>query len=297
MQLIIYLLVLPILWGISLLPFKLFYLFSDFVCFLIYRVFGYRKKVVRSNLQLAFPEKSLEEIKTIEKKFYKHMCDLFMEMVKSLSITEKEIKQRFKFTNLEEIKKYEDQNRSIIFVCGHYASYEWVISMSYHVKHNGYVVYTPLSNKYFDKLVKKIRHNHNSLIIPRSETIKTVIKNKREGNLAGYGLACDQSPQIKKSYYWRNFMGVKVPVITGPEFLAKKFDHPVVFIDIQKVKRGYYEATFKILADNPKDFSEYQITDLFTENLEVQIRNKPEHYLWSHKRWKHKDKVPKEFLD
>ena len=296
MQLLVYLLVLPLLWGISLLPFKLFYIFSDFVCFLVYRVFGYRKKVVRSNLKLAFPEKSLEEIKSIEKKFYRHMCDLFMEMVKSLSIKEKEIKKRFVFTNLDEISDYEDQNRSIIFVCGHYASYEWVISMAYHVKHNGYVVYTPLSNKYFDRLVKKIRHNHKSLIIPRSETIKTLIKNKREGVLAGYGLASDQSPQLEKSFYWRDFMGVKVPVITGPEFLAKKFDHPVVFIDIQKVKRGYYEATFKILADKPHEFPDYKITDLFIENLEEQIRKKPEYYLWTHKRWKHKDKVPKEFL-
>ena len=297
MQLLIYLLVLPILWGVSILPFKLFYLFSDFVCFLVYRVFGYRKKVVRGNLQLAFPEKTLEEIKDIEKKFYTHMCDLFLEMIKSLSIKEKEIKERFVFTNLDEVSEYEEQNRSIIFVCGHYASYEWVISMAYHIKHSGYVVYTPLSNKYFDRLVQKIRTNHNSFIIPKSETIKTIINNKREGNLAGYGLASDQSPQIKKAYYWREFMGVKVPVITGPEFLAKKFDHPVVFIDIQKVKRGYYEATFKILADKPHEFPDYKITDLFIENLEAQIRKKPEYYLWSHKRWKHKNKVPKEFQE
>ena len=297
MHLLIYIIILPFLWAISILPYKLFYLFSDFVRFLVYRVIGYRKKVVRENIQLAFPEKTIDEVKIIEKKFYKHMCDLFLEMVKSLSITEKEIKKRFVFTNIDLVKEYEKQGKSVIFMIGHYASYEWVLSMAYHVKHEGHVVYTPLANKYFDRLVRKIRRNHNSDVIPRKDTIRTMIKHKKDDKLAAYGFASDQSPQLNKAYYWRTFMGVKVPVITGTEFLAKKYDLPVIFIDIQKVKRGYYEATFETIANSPKDFPDYQITDIFTEKLEKQIRNKPEHYLWSHKRWKHKDNVPEEFLD
>ena len=297
MQLLIYVIVLPLIWFISILPFRLFYLYSDFVRFWIYRVFGYRKKVVRKNIQLSFPEKSLEEIKAIEKKFYVHMCDLFLEMAKSLTISEKEIKSRFKFTNIELVKEFEKQNKSIIFVCGHYASYEWVISMGYHVNHQGFVIYTPLANKYFDRLVKKIRMNHNSSLIARHEAVTTMIQHKEEGLLAAYGMASDQSPQVHKAHYWREFMGVKVPVITGPEFLAKKLDYPVVFIDIQKPKRGYYEATFKLITDKPNEFPDYTITDQFTEMLESQIRTKPEHYLWTHKRFKHKNKVPAEFMD
>lgn len=297
MQLLIYVIVLPLIWFISILPFRLFYWYSDFVRFWIYRVFGYRKKVVRKNLRLSFPEKSLEEIKVIEKKFYVHMCDLFLEMAKSLTISEKEIKSRFKFTNIELVKEFEKQNKSIIFVCGHYASYEWVISMGYHVNHQGFVIYTPLANKYFDRLVKKIRMNHNSSLIARHEAIATMIQHKEEGLLAAYGMASDQSPQPHKAHYWRKFMGVKVPVITGPEFLSKKLDYPVVFIDIQKPKRGYYEATFKLITDNPKELPDYTITDQFTDMLEKQIRTKPEHYLWTHKRFKHKNRVPAEFID
>ncbi|UOB17430.1 lysophospholipid acyltransferase family protein [Abyssalbus ytuae] len=295
MQLVVYLIVFPFLWAISILPFKLFYLFSDFVYLIVYRLLGYRKKVVRNNLKLVFPEKSLQEIKHIEKKFYRHMCDLFLEMIKSLTISEKEIKKRFTLTNPEVLKKYGKQGKSSILICGHYASYEWATSLGYHIEHTGYAIYTPLANKYFDRLVKKIRMKHNAYLISRYDAVMEIKKHQDEKHLAMYGFASDQSPQLGKSHYWREFMGVKVPVFTGAEFLAKKLGLPVVFMDIQKIKRGYYQATFTTIADTPKEYPDYQITDIFTQMLEEQIRKKPEYYLWTHKRWKHKDKVPEKY--
>lgn len=292
MQLLIYLLVYPVLWIISILPFPVFYKVSDAVCFLVYRVFGYRKKVVWQNLRLAFPEKPEDELKDIEKKFYSHMCDLFMEMIKSLSISKSEIQKRFTFANMDLIRRYENENRNVILVCGHYASYEWMLSLGYEIKHKGFAIYTPLANKYFDRLVKKIRMRHQAFLLSRYTAIKDINTHKVEGLLAMYGFASDQSPRVKKAKYWRPFMGVTVPVFTGAEFVAKKTDCPVIFLDIQKVKRGYYNTTFKVIADNPNEFPDYQITDIFTEMLEEQIMAKPEFYLWTHNRFKHRDKAP-----
>jgi KDO2-lipid IV(A) lauroyltransferase len=292
MQFLIYILIYPVLWGISLLPFSVFYKFSDAVCFLVYRVIGYRKKVVRNNLMLSFPEKSKNEIVEIEGKFYSHMCDLFLEMIKSLTISKKEIQKRFRFVNLDVIRHYEKENKNVILVCGHYASYEWMLSLGYFIKHKGFAIYTPLANKYFDRLVKKIRMRHDAFLLSRYNAVSEIKKHKEEGVLAMYGFASDQSPSAKRARYWRPFMGVTVPVFTGAEFIAKETDCTVIFLDIQKVKRGYYETTFKVIADNPQDYPDYEITDIFTDMLEAQIKAKPEFYLWTHKRFKHRNKAP-----
>ncbi len=292
MQLLIYILIYPVLWGISVLPFPVFYKLSDGICFLVYRIIGYRKKVVRSNLELAFPDKSKSEIIEIEKKFYSHMCDLFLEMIKSLTISKEEMQKRFQFANMDLIRRFEKENRNVMLVCGHYASYEWMLSLGYKIKHEGYAVYTPLANKYFDRLVKKIRMRHNAFLISRYKALSEIKTHKDAGILAMYGFASDQSPGAKKARYWRPFMGVTVPVFTGAEFVAKKTDCSVIFLDIQKIKRGYYETTFKLIAENPEEFPDYEITDIFTEMLESQIKAKPEFYLWTHKRFKHRHKAP-----
>ncbi|WP_038263636.1 lysophospholipid acyltransferase family protein [Zhouia amylolytica] len=293
MQLLVYLLIYPMLWFISKLPFPIFYKVSDFVYFIVYRLIGYRKKVVRGNLKLAFPDKNEIEIRIIEKKFYHHLCDLFLEMIKSLSISKEEMQKRFKFKNIEVLKAYENQNKSVVLLCGHYASYEWLMSLGYQIRHNGYAVYQPINNKYFDRLVKKIRTRHGAFLISRYDTTKTILQKYREGELALYGLAIDQSPMPSRAKYWREFFGIEVPVFVGAEKIAKGLNCPVLFLDIQKIKRGYYETSFSVISEEPKDLPDYEITDRFTELLEAQIKKKPEYYLWTHKRFKHKDKAPK----
>ena len=199
------------------------------------------------------------------------------------------MEKRFVFTNLDCIKKYEDENRSVILICGHYASWEWMMSLAYHIKHKGFGIYTPIVNNYFNRLVKKIRMRHNGFLISRYKARETLIQHKEEGLMAVYGFASDQSPRPRKSSYWRPFMGINVPVFTGAEMLAKKLDYVVLYLHIEKIKRGYYETTFKVLAENPGTFPDYQITDRFTELLEGQIRKQPEYYFWTHKRWKYRN--------
>jgi Kdo2-lipid IVA lauroyltransferase/acyltransferase len=286
MQLLIYIIIYPILWIISILPFPLFYLFSDFVCFIVYRLIGYRKKVVKNNIKLALPHLSEKERLKIEKKFYSHMCDMFLEMVKTISISQKEIEKRFTFSNMDVYYDLEKKNKSIALLCAHYASYEWVISMNYYTNFKGFGIYKKLANPYFDKLVKRIRSKFRAELITTKETIPTIAENHKNNVLGLYGFASDQSPKANTAYHFTSFMGHVVPVHTGAEMLAKRFDMNVIFLRTKKVKRGYYEASFELLSDNAKSVPNYEITDKFLALVEQQIYEAPEYYLWTHKRWK-----------
>ncbi|MGV6829495.1 MAG: lysophospholipid acyltransferase family protein [Flavobacteriales bacterium] len=295
MQLLAYILIYPFLWLLSLLPLRALYGFSTFLYFWIYYVFGYRKKVVRKNLALCFPEKTIEERKKIEKQFFQHFCDMLVESIKSISISETEIKKRFVFTNLEEIKNVEKTGKSIMLMCAHYASWEWIFILQKYVDYKGYAVYKKLKNKYFDALAKRIRAKYDTYLINTKETVKVLTRNKVNGEKTLNGFLSDQSPKHQKALHWAKFMGITVPVHTGAEFLAKRLDMAVVFYQVRRVKRGYYETTFKKITLNPTEYKDYEITDLFIKYLENQINEAPAYYLWTHKRWKHRDKVPKEY--
>lgn len=287
MQLLVYIIIYPILWLISILPFPIFYLFSDFICFLTYNIIGYRKKVVRANIKLALPHLSEKERLIIEKKFYSHMCDMFLEMIKTITITQKEIEKRFSFSNMEVYYEMEKKNKSIALMCAHYASYEWVVSMNYYTNFKGFGIYKKLANPYFDKLVKRIRSKFKAELITTKQTIPTITENHKNHILGLYGFASDQSPKANAAYHWAPFMGHIVPVHTGAEMLAKRFDMNVIFLKVKKVKRGYYQASFEVLSEDVKSVPNYEITDKFLKLVEEQIYEAPEFYLWTHKRWKH----------
>ncbi len=288
MQFLAYILIYPFLWMVSILPFRLLYIFSDCLYILLYHIIGYRKNVVNSNLKLVFPEKSEIEIATIRKKFYKHLCDMIVESIKSITISEEEMIKRYRFPNVEIIQDLEKENRSLILMMGHYASWEWVFILQKHVNHKGYAVYKQLKNKYFDALVKRIRAKYNSHLITTKETFSILIDAKKKKQLTINGFVFDQSPKLDKAIHWQEFMGVNVPVHVGAEILAKRLDMAVVFLKVKKIKRGYYEGTFKDLIKNASDYKDFDITDLYLKNTEDEILEAPEHYLWTHKRWKHK---------
>jgi KDO2-lipid IV(A) lauroyltransferase len=295
MQLIAYILIYPLLWLVSILPFRLLYGFSDVLCFFLYRIFGYRKATVKENLRLVFPDKSEKEISKITGLFYHHLCDMILEAIKSLTISEAQMKKRFTFTNLELINDLEEKQRSIILMCAHYGSWEWIFILQKHIKHRGYAVYKRLANKHFDKLVKGIRAKYNSHLITTKETLKVLSECKKNDELTINGFVSDQSPKHTKAFHWNDFMGIKVPMYTGAEMLAKKLDMAVVFFSVKRLKRGYYETTFKTISENPKEYKDYEITDIFFKLVEKKILEAPQYYLWTHKRWKHRDKVPPEF--
>ncbi|ARV13631.1 lipid A biosynthesis acyltransferase [Polaribacter sp. SA4-12] len=296
MKFIIFAIAYPFIWVLSRLPMRVLYIKSDFLYILMYYIIGYRKKVVLDNLKLSFPEKSDEELKKISKKFFKHFIDLIMESVKAFSISEKQILKRYKYKNPELVDKYAKQGRNIALVGAHQANWEWSISMPLALNIDVYGAYTKLNNKYFEKWVRESREKFGIKGYKTSDTVRGMQKNFSDKKQGAYILLSDQSPQPHKTYYWREFFGIKVPIHTGAEMLSKRFDYVVINYVAKKVKRGYYEVEFQLITDTPKDFEDYQITDKYTELTEENVKQQPELYLWSHRRFKHRDKVPKEFL-
>lgn len=288
MQFLVFILTFPFLWIISILPFRIFYWLSDCIYVLVYYIVGYRKKTVRENLALALPHLSDKERLEIEKKSYQHLCDMFLEMVKTMTISSEEMNKRFKITNLEVIKEYEKKGKSIMLIASHYASWEWLITLNQKISFLGVAVYKKLANKHFDKLVRDIRSKYNTELVPTSKTIPLIANNQKNNIQCVYGLASDQSPKADRIFHWESFMGVEVPVHTGPEMLAKKYDMTVVFAKVKKVKRGYYELTIIPLSDNPKSIPDFGITHIYIKEVEKQILEAPEYYFWTHKRWKHR---------
>jgi Kdo2-lipid IVA lauroyltransferase/acyltransferase len=288
MRFILYLIVYPILWCVSVLPFPILYLFSDFIYIIVYNIIGYRKKTVRENLALALPNLSNKERLVIEKKFFHHMCDMFLEMIKTMTISDQEINKRYSYSNLEVYKNLEKKNTSIALMCAHYASYEWAVSLNSKINYQGYAIYKKINNPYFDKLVRNIRSKFKATLITTKETIPTIVENNKNNKLGIYGFASDQSPKLSTTFHWNKFMGIEVPVHTGAEMLAKKYGMNVIFLKTKKIKRGYYQASFEIISENSKDIPNYEITDQFLKLVEEQIHEAPEFYLWTHKRWKHR---------
>ncbi len=293
MQLLVFVIAYPLLWLVSRLPFRILYILSDGVFILIYYLIGYRKKVVRSNLGLVFPEKEPKERLAIEKTFYKHMCDMFLEMIKTMGISNRQLQKRFVFSNLEVLHQLEANHQSVMLMFPHYASWEWVIALDAHIASKGYAIYQKIGNKYFDKLVRDIRQKFGTTLIRTVDTREIVASNKKKGNLSMYGILSDQSPMPKKAQLWTPFMGITVPVHTGAEQLCRKLDLPAVYLKVSKVKRGHYHGSFELITVNPKKLPEFELSKAFLKKVENAINEEPSYYFWTHKRWKHRDKVPK----
>ena len=293
MQFIAFILLYPFFWLISILPMRFLYVISDMLYLLFYYVIAYRKKVVRGNLSLCFPEKSKEELLVIEKKSYQHFVDQFMELIKSFSITDKELSNRLSLTNPEILDSYFSNNKSVVFVSGHYANWEWVpfiveTKLKYHLS----VAYKKLPNTYFDNLIRRTRKKFGVSVVPSKEIYPEILKNLENDKIGAYGFIADQSPNWKKIKYWGNFMDIDIPVIVGPEVIARKLDLPVFYFKTVRLKRGVYQCSFVLLEENPKSAPLYQLTDKFIGELENQIKTAPEFYFWTHKRFKHINKKP-----
>lgn len=216
---------------------------------------------------------------------------MFLEMVKTMSLSKEAVKKKYHITNIEVFQEIE-KTKSILIVCSHYANWEWNVSINNYVQSKGYAVYQKISNKYFDAFIRKTRAKWNTELITQKETVKTVVRNHQNGIRAGYGMVSDQSPQAHRAQYWKEFMGIKVPIFNGAETLARKLDLAVVFLKVSKVKRGYYQAEFIPITLAGSKTEKNEITNRFLELTEQQILERPEHYFWTHRRWKHRDKVP-----
>jgi KDO2-lipid IV(A) lauroyltransferase len=272
---------------ISLLPFWLLYLISDLLYFFLYYIFKYRRKVVQTNLANAFPEKSQVERKGIEKRFYSFLADMMLESIKSISISPKELKKRYKFENLEVITKYLENGRSVIAVSGHYGNWEWgPLSIPSEFKNDVLVVYKPLSDKKFDFKINSIRSRFGAIMVSMKMTLRKVAEYKNIPHVLV--LVGDQTPTREESQYFTTFLNQPTAVFLGIEKIAIKANNPIIYFTIKRIKRGYYKSVVKPLVEFPKNTKEYEITNAHTLELENLIREKPEYWLWSHRRWKFK---------
>ena len=293
MHKLIFYLAYPIIWLFSKLPFRVLYVISDVIYLLFFYIIGYRKKVVLNNLKLVYPTKSDKELKQIQKRFFRHFVDTLIEGIKAITISEASIKKRYTYKNIEAINKLYNEGKSIILVGAHYGNWEWVVGMPLHTKIDCYTSYTKIQNKNFENLIKDSRSKFGMKCLKSTEIIKGIVKNVKQQKQGLYLLVSDQSPQIQKNQYWTEFLNVKVPIFSGAEMISKKFDFAVVNMNTTKVKRGYYETDFKLISDSPKELAKNEITDTYLRLTEEHIYKEPNYYLWSHKRFKHKDKVPK----
>lgn len=295
MKLLAYLFTYPIIWVFSKLPFAILYLKSDFLFLLLYHIIGYRRKVVRGNLELVFSDRSTDELRDIERSFYRHLCDVFVESTKSRSMSATEFSRHYEITNPEVLHAMEEKG-SVMVLMTHYANWEWSVFIGHWVKKNkGFGVYQRLANPYFDRYVRRTRARWNLQLIEQREATATILENEQQGIQGVYGLISDQSPMVQKARFWMPFMGITVPVFTGGEYLARQGNMGVLFTKVTKKKRGYYSMEFVPIADRASDMQENEIARRFIQLCEAQILDKPELYFWTHRRWKHRDKVPEEF--
>lgn len=284
-----------VLWGlvkislylISFLPFPVLYLLSDFFYFIIYYVIKYRRHVVMPNLRNAFPEKSEVELKAIEKKFFHFLCDNILESFKMLTISKESIKKRLKVLNPEEVEQYFAEGRSVLITGGHYANWEWGnLAINLYIRNTAMVIYKPLANAHFGNLMNQMRSRFGTIMVPMKSTLRKIAEYKNK--LYVMAFVSDQTPTRQETQYFTTFLNQPTSVFLGIEKIAKTTGNPVVFFAIDRVKRGYYEATFTTLFKCPQETVGHEITEAHTKMLENYIKAKPELWLWSHKRWKFK---------
>lgn len=277
-----YIFVIPL----SYLPLRVLYIFTDFLYFTLIYFIPYRRIVVRKNLTNSFPEKSLDEIKEIERKFYKHFTDLLAEGIKNLTISQKELSKRIKVENPELMDQLYSQNKSVLLVSGHYNNWEWLITSQNNLfQHQAMGIGMPLTSKFWDKKLNKRRSRFGMRVV-NAKNLKENISNEINIKPIAILILSDQSPGDSKKSYWMNFLNQQTAVIFGTEQMANEYDFAVVFFKMMKIKRGYYKMVLELITDTPKELAWGEITEKHTHLLEDEIVKNPQFWIWSHKRWK-----------
>lgn len=272
---------------IAMLPFGVLYFISDILYGLVYKVVGYRKKVVRKNLRNSFPEKSKSELMHIEKEFYRHFCDYFVETIKTLRITDKEIRERMVFENIDVIDELTKDGNSCLLSMGHYGNWEWIPSIILHIPERIKLgmVYKRLSSKDFDDLFLRIRARFGPKAIEMKSIYRTIVRNRNEGVTMLLGFLNDQRPRKHANEYWLKFLNQDTLAQTGMERIASQMGFSVAYLDIVKVKRGYFKCSVSAITPDASKEDEHFVTDTYTRKLEQTIKNNPAYYLWTHNKW------------
>ncbi|MCF8246915.1 MAG: lysophospholipid acyltransferase family protein [Saprospiraceae bacterium] len=273
------------------LPFRVTRLLSDLSCFLLLNVFNYRKRIVHGNLRKSFPEKNEEEIKVLSSQFYRHFSDMLLESVKGLTMSKAELQQRFVYRNPEIFQPLFEKKQSAILLGSHYGNWEWgVLSFPLSVQHTVVGTYKPLKNKALEEYLNSLRKQWGLHLADMAHTGRAIVSYKNQPSI--FVLIADQTPSDMRNAHWTDFLHQDTPFLHGMDKLARKTGYPVFYFEIERVKRGFYEVTFSLLCEAPKNLPEGEITRLYANHLVATIRKSPANWLWSHRRWKRKRPVP-----
>lgn len=268
-------------------PFRMLYGLSEGLAFLLRAVVGYRTGVVYDNLRRAFPEKTEDEIKQIARASYRNLMDVTLETLKSYTMPLAEIQRRCPPVNPELVNRYLDRGQSVILAGSHYNNWEYTgISMPPAFHGTTVTAYKPISNRLIDRYVNWTRARTGMVLISMDSTFAVIRQREREQQRSVYVLLSDQSPSSKKSAHWVNFLGRDTASLPGLDVLARKFKLPVLYYHVRRLKRGFYEVEYFDICVNPAEAADADITRDYARRLEEIIREKPENWLWSHKRWK-----------
>jgi len=272
---------------ISRLPFWLLHRVSDVLFLLIYYVIGYRKKMVLKNIKRSFPEKSEKEARQIRRTFFRHFTDLIIESVKSATLSQMEFRKRYFIVNQDVIEGFYKQGKSVIILSPHTGNWEWVFSLVNVLPYNVYAVYQKLTNPYMDAYIRKTRQRYGAMMIPTTKAFSIVTEAMEKGNQVLTWMAADQACKPEKAH-WVNFLNQDTTFHKGFEGLARQTNQTVLFLDIRKVKRSYYELELHVITDEPNALPEGKIVEEFARLTEQRIKADPAYWLWSHNRWKHR---------
>ena len=277
------------LWFLlSLLPLRIHYMLSDLLYLIIYRLIHYRVAVVRKNIQESFPEKDADEQLAIERGFYHWFCDYLAESVKLLTMSRSQMRRRMVFKGTDVVDEVVRNGQSCAVYLGHYCNWEWITSLPLWVTPEAQCgqIYHVLENQEFDKLFLKLRQRWGAVCIPMAETLRRLIQYRQANQPVVIDYIGDQVPFWNNIHHWCQFLNHDTPVLTGTERLARQTGQAAFYLDVRRLRRGYYEAEFKLITREPKQLAEFELTDIYFRMLEESIRRDPACYLWSHNRWK-----------
>ena len=286
MMTIIYYITLPIIFGISLLPFSVLRVTARVMHWFIYKIFRYRTDVVSNNLKNAFPEKSDQEIQSIQDKFYRYFCELVLETIKTLTISRRSLKKHVVFGDISIFESFFEKKQSIIIVMGHLGNWELAgARFSQSSLHQLYVIYHPLAHKGFNDLVYHMRTRLGNKLYAMKDAFRGMIRDKED--ITATAFIADQTP-FPKGAYWTTFLNQDTPIFVGPAKIAKKLNYPIVYVSVKRLRPSYYEIYSELLVEHPELYTIEEISECYTRRLEKDIIANPETWLWTHRRWKHK---------
>ena len=276
------------MWLVALLPFRMLYVLSDGLYFLVRHVVHYRRGVVRSNLYRSFPDKSEVERREIERRFYHYICDYMLEEVKMLRMPFDDLQRRMVYEKADDFLAMIEKHGGIVVMIPHYANFEWLIGMGAIMRQDDIPaqVYKPLRNRYIDEMFKLVRSRFGGYNISKHATAREVIRLRRENRRMALGLITDQSPNLSEAHHWTTFLHQDTVFMDGAERIAKMMDFPVFYAELQKTRRGYCKVSFELMTETPRQTVDGEITECFVRRLEQTIRREPAYWFWSHKRWK-----------